>query len=494
MVPQARQKSTLPLKQQRGIETYAQAKKPGIIQHQTKRTDLEYDILDLATSSRKRKAATKDEDVDTQDECIPTYKRTKIDQDPIKLRLIATPNRSARKLANIPIPSLTLPSTGSKSCPSTSRQPSTSPITKISGGMVPEPLSDFTNLHRALLRALTLHIAHNGTISPVPLSSLLPSASKIWGRRSITIDDIRRCFSNYRETKVGFCLYDFGLAGLCIEFLPEGSMPTRPHAKSAGSLARVLDEDCLQGPFEDNLLASWDAWNGPRSPKAIEDLDQDAEAFIQALPMLDVPEHPSLLKSQTGSKALGRARLEMLTTPKHHKAQKSTDAERGLLTPSSSRSSSTSDASRATPTDRKSSLYARLASKSAASPNKTKPSAEAAAAHAQRQTSLHFLPELTKTLSLLSKGKRRSFGLAELVRTIKESSRNVMEEAVVKGALDMLGGGGLLGSLEGMKALAPEFVKIVRIGEGVIGVVVDGGCGPGALALKIGNAIAAFGE
>lgn len=172
----------------------------------------------------------------------------------------------------------------------------------------------------------------------------------------------------------------------------------------------------------------------------------------------------------------------------------------GLLTPGSTPSSATdtegstsSSTSKTTPNDRKSGLYARLASKAAtAGP---KPSVEAANKEAEWSAALHFLPELVQTLALLSKGKRRSFGLGELVRTVKESSRGVVEDAVVKGALELLSGGE--GEREGQsndgeqeeEALAQEYVKVVRIGEKALGVVIDGRARPEDLDERIKKAI-----
>ncbi|KAK0635553.1 hypothetical protein B0T17DRAFT_516632 [Bombardia bombarda] len=154
---------------------------------------------------------------------------------------------------------------------------------------LPRELVDLLDMHTALLKTLTMEMAHNGASTPVDLCSLLPSVTRAWGRRAVTLDDIRRCIgilnwrnpltkgsstSNTPATAAPFYLSDYGRNKICIEQAPTAE-------------PGPLREQKLNMDFEANLRALWLA----RRP------DQPVQPFINILPSAPIKPCPSAAKA-----------------------------------------------------------------------------------------------------------------------------------------------------------------------------------------------------
>ncbi|RFU79162.1 hypothetical protein TARUN_3077 [Trichoderma arundinaceum] len=116
------------------------------------------------------------------------------------------------------------------------------------GEFSPE-LADLIRLHKAFLSTVTLQIAHNGTIVPIDVSSITPNISRTWGKRQVTVDDIRTCIAiqtSARDPNVvsPFIVTDYGRGKICIELHPD-------HEGGAVS----INEERLCRRFEENLRA-----------------------------------------------------------------------------------------------------------------------------------------------------------------------------------------------------------------------------------------------
>ncbi|EHK41289.1 hypothetical protein TRIATDRAFT_147759 [Trichoderma atroviride IMI 206040] len=110
-------------------------------------------------------------------------------------------------------------------------------------------LVDLIRLHKAFLKTITLQIIHNGTIVPIDISSVAPHISRTWGKRQVTVDDIRTCIAvqtSARDPDVvsPFIVSDYGRGKICIELHPD-------HNNGAVS----INEERLSRQFEENLRA-----------------------------------------------------------------------------------------------------------------------------------------------------------------------------------------------------------------------------------------------
>ncbi|EHK16492.1 uncharacterized protein TRIVIDRAFT_41548 [Trichoderma virens Gv29-8] len=118
----------------------------------------------------------------------------------------------------------------------------------IDAEFAPE-LVDLIRLHKAFLKTVTLQIAHNGTIVPIDISSITPHITRTWGKRQVTVDDIRTCIAIQTSTRDAnvvspFIVSDYGRGKICIELHPD---------HNNGAVAFNEEKLCRQ--FEENLRA-----------------------------------------------------------------------------------------------------------------------------------------------------------------------------------------------------------------------------------------------
>lgn len=239
------------------------------------------EVKPLSADSRKRKAAKSPE----PEEAIATPSQRQIKS--LKKRRTAeataptpqtqqqipsTPRRNTKKRALSPEPE----SPRSKlagalfkrlklepSSPATTRNPSpltvSTPATSVvpdSGddsepeteAPLPRELLDLVDLYAAFLKTLTVHYAHNGANSAVDLKAISPMITAAWGKRRISLGDIRRCVGimdvDSSRNKSPFFLSDYGNKKICIE----------KHQQQIGS---PIDEKSLAHVFEQNLRGIW---------------------------------------------------------------------------------------------------------------------------------------------------------------------------------------------------------------------------------------------
>lgn len=122
-----------------------------------------------------------------------------------------------------------------------------------------QPLQDIVYLHSCFLKALSLHFAHNGSSVPAELDALLASITRLWKKRNVRKDDVRRLLALYELSteksesaeilssisfKAGkFRLYQFGTGRqrTSLEYVGRDSQ-----CKSTTS---TFDEEMLQQSF-----------------------------------------------------------------------------------------------------------------------------------------------------------------------------------------------------------------------------------------------------
>jgi len=153
---------------------------------------------------------------------------------------------------------------------------------------LPQELLDLLDLHIAFLKTLSMSYAHNGLNSPIDLRTIYSSVSQSWGKRQITLDDIRLCVGvlNWAPVKTDkssgvqspIFLSDYGRGKICVECRPDiASGPLR--------------EKKLNMDFEANLRTLWMGCG-----------DRNTRLFIATLPKASIKAcavtHPVLAKGQ----------------------------------------------------------------------------------------------------------------------------------------------------------------------------------------------------
>lgn len=121
--------------------------------------------------------------------------------------------------------------------------------TKEAEGEFSPELVDLIRLHKAFLQTIALQIVHNGTIVPIDISSVVPHISRTWGKRQVTVDDIRICIAVQTsatdpDVVSPFIVSDYGRGMTCIELHPD-------HNNGGVS----INEERLSRQFEGNLRA-----------------------------------------------------------------------------------------------------------------------------------------------------------------------------------------------------------------------------------------------
>ncbi|KAK3325232.1 hypothetical protein B0H66DRAFT_114947 [Apodospora peruviana] len=138
---------------------------------------------------------------------------------------------------------------------------------------LPQELLDLLDMHMAFLKALSMQYAHNGSNASVDLRTLCPSITRSWGKRKVTVDDIRRCIGvlSYSPTTTApFFLADYGRGKICIEL----------HA--GNNSAEPMREQKLNMDFEANLRILW------RGRRQGGDTQTAMPLFIATLPKVAI--------------------------------------------------------------------------------------------------------------------------------------------------------------------------------------------------------------
>ncbi|OJD31748.1 dna mismatch repair protein msh-2 [Diplodia corticola] len=499
---------------QSDIQSFARASKPGA----------------SPSDGKKRKAATQEVDEDVVTPKLASCKklrRPRPSQRPISETPTDTPTKGARTLLadfdlSTPVKPLRLQSV-SDSTPSPVETPLTSPCSSTAPSFryekssedLPQAIRDLIHLHSSFLSALSLHYAHNGTSLPVDLHTLTPSIAKVWGKRRVTIEDIRRTLgvmqsslSSSRPAPTlkarSFHLSDYGRGKICIE----QQESKKQRAKRNNSvIPQAIDEKALNTIFEDEINTRWAEYRCKITPNSKS--PSSVQYFISQLPLAGITECASLAKVAPLF-AKGQRRLEDIRAGAHHSRGASNcfngsgDAVRSELeldharpaatklltskaskasvlghkksaststTASTSTSSSASDdaksssssssraplvPSAAAPSRATSLLDRILAKQAAAAAAPAGPTPEARA----RNAALQRCEDVLATLSLLamttgssSTSSRVSFPFPRLVRDIQTSSRSPVGPEEIKKVVEVLA-----------SEIVPGYVSLVKMG------------------------------
>lgn len=333
---------------------------------------------------------------------------------------------------------------------------------------LPAELDDLAHLHSAFLSALSLHYAHNGTASPVPLPTLLEQITKTWKKRAVTLEDLRRTLALSPDQRGGFVLQDYGRGGVCL-----ARSTQQPRGRAVKRAASYVEEEELNASFSAALERSWRQWQEARTNP--EDAGEDAAAFTAQLPLAPLTLHPSAEKA--GSLfARGAQRLADIkgASQQHQTA----DVSAALpATPSQPQAPTTP----AAVASRGSSLLDRILAKQALT--STSPSGPTKA-DLELRAALHRSEDIARVLNLLAGTKARAtFSLPVVVQHLQQSLRSPISKEEAERCLDVLA-----------EEVAPGFVRVVVSGS-VKGVVITkaASVGAGVLRERVERAIGGLG-
>ncbi|KAI1773464.1 hypothetical protein F4818DRAFT_443302 [Hypoxylon cercidicola] len=306
---------------------------------------------------------------------------------------------------------------------------------------LPIEVLDLIDLHSSLLKALTLHYAHNGSNVPADLRVLCPDVARAWGKKKVHDADIRICLgvlnlashSNNNistQTKATplFSLSNYGRGKVCIE------IDTAQHGGG-----RPLNEKKLNDEFRTNITSLWTRFSAEN--------DADASStFVGTLPKAPVSLCASLVKAAPVL-SKGQKRLEDL---KHGIAAKKEAAaakkpQAGADTPMTN-----ADGSKMSLLDR-----IRLKSLQKASSAAT----GLTPAQLERRAALQRASEVAAVLGMLGRaggggggGGRVSFTMATTLEKLKDSFRSGISRDEGAACVRLLAAD-----------VAPEWIRVVTI-------------------------------
>lgn len=364
-----------------------------------------------------------------------------------RLRITSTPRVATRKSSPLVTATSTNASTPTASFADYSSEnnndadysAATSPEPEKQQEPLPQDLRDLVSLYTAFLKTIVLHYAHNGTNTPVDLRQLSQPVSIAWGKRRISLADVRRCIG-IMDTASPFFLVDYGSKKVCVELREEHR-------------AACLDESGLVVVFEKNLRYLWEDVKDAAA--------DDIAGFVLGLPKAAVQSCDSALRASPLF-VKGQRALEELK--KGIAAKK--DAQEAAKTATQCSSANTDG----TPTPKLSLLErVRLKEEQLAAIAATGPTA----AQLERQAALQRAGDIAAVVAMLAKsastagmGGRVSFTMVNLLQKLKDSLRLPISKEEATGCVRLLA-----------SEVAPEWLRIVAVG-GKENVVVTVGRAP----------------
>ncbi|KAK7542139.1 uncharacterized protein J3D65DRAFT_547028 [Phyllosticta citribraziliensis] len=338
---------------------------------------------------------------------------------------------------------------------------------------LPQGLLDLIDLHSSFLGALSFYYAHNGISAPVDIRMLIPAITTKWGKRKVTVEDIRRSLGVMQSSAFTahphpalkartFLLSDYGHGKICLEQQESRKARSR---RSSTVIPQVLDENALNALFSIELSQRWDEYRRKITPNSKS--PQSVSYFVSQMPLTEITTCPSLAKMGPFL-AKGQQRLE------DFKADTTSFPPPVPSLPKTKTLPSTQPADPQTPAPNRShhsrgaSLLERIRAKQTAAANAPPgPTPEERA----RIAALHRAEDVLATLSLMAStaSVRVSFPLPRLVRDVQASSRSPVGADEVKRCVQVLA-----------DEVAKGYVALVKLGATEV-VVVD-------LAKRVGSA------
>ncbi|ENH62721.1 hypothetical protein NW761_009641 [Fusarium oxysporum] len=294
---------------------------------------------------------------------------------------------------------------------------------------LPLHLAELVDIHRSFVKTIMIQFAHNGNNSPIDIRTLAPHISQSWGKRQVTIEDIRRCIAIQTSTKTNthspFMIADYGRGKICVE-------------RSSIDMAPIHEERLLK-QFEINLRALG-------TERSADEMDIDLpldNLSLNELPQVDIKNmdnrttaNPILNK---GQRALSELKSGIVTK-QHEKAAKQNAASNSPLL---------------NPDGTKMSLLDRLRLKQLAKANEPLPPS---GPELQRRAALNRVGDVAATISMLSLSNpmslpRQAFTMAVILEKLKDSLRVPVSKEEGAACVRLIA-----------SEVAPEWLRVVTIG------------------------------
>lgn len=293
---------------------------------------------------------------------------------------------------------------------------------------LPIHLVELIDLHKAFVKTIMLQFAHNGSNAPIDVRSVMPDISGSWGKRQVTMEDIRRCVAIQTSTKNNtispFMIADYGRGKVCIE---RSSMDTSP-----------INEERLYRQFEDNLRLLCTERNGD---------EMDVDIPLSSLCLGDLPQvvikdlssgaKVNLLLAK-GQKALTEIKSD-IAAKQQEKEVKQTATQNPLLNPDGT----------------KMNLLDRIRMKQLAKANGPLPPS---GPELERRAALNRVGDVAATISMLSLSNpmslpRQAFTMAVILEKLKDSLRTPISKEEGASCVRLIA-----------SEVAPDWLRIVTIG------------------------------
>ncbi|KAL9613216.1 MAG: hypothetical protein Q9167_002232 [Letrouitia subvulpina] len=342
--------------------------------------------------------------------------------------------------------------------PSASR--SSSPIDEYCVDL-PEELQDLVDLHSSFLTALSLHYAHHGTLTPVDIRVLRPSVERVWRKRRISTEDIRRILAIQDRSRSAkrasaldkpserLSLADYGHNKTCIEI----SEPANDYTPAK----RLINEEYLNAQFVLSLKRQWATYNSSHTDFSISD-------FVSSISLAPITPCTSAGKLSC-LLAKGQRRLEDLKAGAV-KSQKRSTAQREHQPFSDIENVPPSDKQPVPILSRSNSLRDRIKAKEIQQANLPPPPSQAVL---ERKASLQRIEELLPVLEMLTTSgsskssvleeKRQvqsvqSFTMPTIVQHLQMSLRNSISKEDAIRCVRLIA-----------KEVVPEWVGVKEVGK-----------------------------
>lgn len=384
-------------------------------------------------------------------------------------------------------------------------------------------LRDFAGLQSSFLTALSLHYAHYNPSNPVDLRELCPSVEKIWRKRRVTVEDLRRVValsysleevdSDQTEGNItesaGLRFTDYGHSKVCLEI---ADASTGGHLDNGAQPRSVIDESALKTTFALNLRRTW-AQQKVFSSNSGTPSSEDA--FILSMPLAPIQEsasskilYPLFAKGQQRQRDLKASAIEaqkrVALTPRQLAVEDPNHKPSvGELKDSSvhTHQREVKKEQRKSATNRASALLDRLHAK-ALNQRASQPLRPPTAEEIARRRALQRVAEIASVVTSLALEKQQhdnsdTLAMCELERDGANGEREVVATAQRKSSFTMsavvshlqMSLRNPIGAEEGhqcvriLSELVPEWVEVWELcGGKVCGVVVKGfGVGRGIL-------------
>ena len=291
---------------------------------------------------------------------------------------------------------------------------------------LPAHLAELASLHEAFLKIISIQFAHNGSNAPVDVRVLCPNISRTWGKRTVTLDDIRTCVAVEglkSDAPSPFIVTNYGSSKVCVELGP-------------GYDAASVQSDELCQRFKDNLRGLC----AQRATDEMTDLDIPlASLSLAELPMAPITPrgaaagvNPMLAR---GHRALADFKSGIAAKHQEKKAQLTTNTDM------------------TNPDGTKMSLLDRVRAKALA---RSQLPAAPTGPEMQRRAALQRVPDVAATISMLSLQDpmpRLAFSMGGLVTRLRDSLAMPVSSEEGAACVRLIA-----------EEVAPSWIRVVKIG------------------------------